>query len=58
MLTAVEDCGLVGETGWLITNGNVYTAIVIDCLQAKHSMNGIMADTSLDEIGRGWLVLR
>lgn len=58
VLVAVEDCRLLNRRGWLITNGNVYSAITVDCLQAKHSMNGIMADTSLDTVGRGWLVLR
>ena len=57
VLTAVEDCSLLGRNGWLITN-EVHTVIVVDCSQPAHSMNGIMADVSLDEVGQGWLVLR
>ena len=58
VLAAVQDCRLVGETGWLIANGNVQSAIVVDCSQPEHSMNVIMADVSEGEIGRGWLVLK
>lgn len=58
VLTAVEDCRLLGKSGWLITDEGILTAQVVDCSQPEHSMNGIMADTSLDTVGRGWLVLR
>lgn len=57
VLAAVEDCRLIGQTGWLITD-KVRTAIVVDCLQTKHSMNGIMADTTLKGTREGWLILR
>lgn len=58
VLTAVEDCRLLGQSGWLITGKGVSTAIVVDCLQAEHSMNGIMADVNLGEIREGWLILK
>ena len=58
VLTAVQDCGLLGRSGWLITDEGILTAQVVDCSQAAHSMNGIMADVSEGEIGRGWLVLK
>jgi len=57
VLAAVEDCRLLGRSGWLITN-KVRSAIVVDCAQPAHDMNGIMADVSLSEVGQGWLVLR
>lgn len=57
VLVAVEDCYLLGRSGWLITD-KVQTAIVVDCSQKKHSMNGIMCDTTLEGIREGWLVLR
>ena len=56
-LVAVEDCRLLGHSGWLITD-EVHTAIVVDCSQEKHDMNGIMCDVNLDDVGSGWLVLR
>ena len=56
-LVAVEDCALLGRSGWLITN-KVRSAIVVDCSQPTHNMNGIMADVSLSEGGQGWLVLK
>lgn len=58
VLTAVEDCYLLGRSGWLITPRMTYSAIVVDCSQPQHSMNGIMADTNLDSVGSGWLVLK
>ncbi len=58
VLTAVEDCNLLGKTGWLITSEMTYSAIVVDCATPGDSMNGIMADTTLDSVGSGWLVLR
>ena len=57
VLVAVEDCALLGRDGWLISD-STYKAIVVDCKQRKHSMNGIMADTTLEGIRQGWLVLR
>ena len=57
-LVAVEDCRLLGRSGWLITDEMTHSAIVVDCKQRKHDMNGIMADVSLDSVGSGWLVLR
>lgn len=64
VLTAVQDCRLVGETGWLIANGDVYTAIVIDCEADVHrgqmAERGLMADANMESLGhlKGWLVLR
>lgn len=57
VLTAVEDCRLLGRSGWLITN-KVRTAIVVDCATPGHSMNGIMADTNLEKRDKGWLILK
>ncbi len=57
VLVAVESCDLLGRDGWLITD-EVRTAIVVDCSQEKHDMNGIMCDVNLDDVGSGWLVLR
>lgn len=61
VLVAVEDCALLGHSGWLITPRMTYTAIVIDCEADVHrgQMNerGLMADVSKGE-GSGWLVLR
>jgi hypothetical protein len=56
VLVAVENCALLGRSGWLITD-KVRNAIVVDCSQPVHDMNGIMADVSTGE-GQGWLVLR
>ena len=58
VLVAVESCDLLGRSGWLITSKMTCTAIVIDCATPGESMNGIMADVSLDSVGSGWLVLR
>lgn len=62
VLTAVEDCALVGHSGWLIVNGDIHTAIVIDCEADVHrgqmASRGLMADVNLDEVGSGWLVLK
>ncbi len=55
---APADCTLLGKSGWLITPEKVYTAIVVDCATLGESMNGIMADTNLDSVGSGWLVLK
>lgn len=57
VLVAVESCDLLGRDGWLISD-STYRAIVVDCKQVEHSMNGIMADTTLEGIREGWLVLR
>lgn len=57
VLVAVEDCRLLGESGWLITD-RVRTAIVVDCATPGYSMNGIMADVNLDKRDEGWLILR
>jgi len=62
VLVAPADCSLLGKSGWLITPRMTYSAIVVDCEADVHrdQMNerGLMADTSLDEVGQGWLVLR
>ena len=64
MLTAVEDCRLLNRSGWLIANGDVYTAIVIDCENRDHAgmmvARGLMADVNIESLGHleGWLVLR
>ena len=57
-LVAVEDCNLLGHSGWLITSEMTCSAIVVDCMKRGDDMNGIMADTTLDGIREGWLVLR
>lgn len=57
VLAAVEDCDLLGRSGWLISD-KVRSAIVVDCSQKKHNMNGIMADVNRGKVGQGWLVLR
>ncbi len=57
VLVAVESCDLLGRSGWLISD-STRSAIVVDCSQRKHDMNGIMADTTLRGIREGWLVLR
>ena len=62
VLAAVEDCTLLGHSGWLITPGMTYSAIVVDCEADVHEgqmqTRRLMADTSLDEVEYGWLVLR
>ena len=58
VLVAPADCHLLGKSGWLITPEMTYTAIVVDCATLGESMNGIMADTNLDSVGSGWLVLK
>ena len=57
-LVAVEDCRLLGRTGWLITSEMTRSAIVVDCKRRGDDMHGIMADTTLDSVESGWLVLR
>ena len=57
-LVAVEDCRLLGRSGWLITSEMTRSAIVVDCKRRGDDMHGIMADVSLDSVGSGWLVLR
>ena len=64
VLVATADCRQLGKSGWLIANGDVYTAIVIDCEQQAHrgqmAERGLLADASLEWLGHqaGWLVLR
>jgi len=62
VLVAPADCALLGRSGWLITPERTYTAFVCDCEKdtdrGQMQARGLMADTSLDEVGRGWLVLR
>lgn len=57
VLVAVESCSLLGRDGWLISD-STYRAIVVDCKRRGDDMNGIMADTTLEGIREGWLVLR
>ena len=61
VLAAVEDCELIGRSGWIIAD-EVKSVIVVDCEadvhQGQMASRGLMADVSLGEVGMGWLVLR
>lgn len=64
LLIAPADCALLGREGWLITNGNVYTSIVVDCENGEHrgqmAERGLLADANRRELAhkQGWLVLK
>ena len=64
VLVAPADCSLLGRDGWLITGGEVHTALVVDCSQGKHKEammeRGLLADVNRPELSRqkAWLVLR
>jgi hypothetical protein len=64
VLVAPADCGLLGRSGRLITNGNVYSVIAVDCEQKAHrgqmAERGLLADVNRAELVHktGWLVLR
>lgn len=64
VLVAPADCRLLGKSGWLIANGDVYSAIAVDCEQRAHrgqmAERGLLADASVKGLNhqRGWLVLR
>lgn len=64
LLIAPADCELLGRSGWLITNGNVYLTIVVDCSQERHRQemidNGILADVNDERLNHleGWLILK
>jgi len=62
VLVASADCALLGRSGWLITPERTYTAIAVDCEKdtdrGQMQARGLMCDTSLNEVGQGWLVLR
>lgn len=64
VLVAPADCRLLGRSGWLIANGDVYTTIAVDCENGDHrgqmAERGLLADGSLEGLNhkRAWLVLR
>lgn len=64
VLVAPADCGLLGRSGWLIANGDVYTAIAVDCEQRAHrgqmAERGLLADANVKGLNHmaAWLVLR
>lgn len=64
VLVAPSDCRLLGRSGWLIANGDVHSAIVVDCEQQAHrgqmAERGLLADASRRGLNhqRAWLILR
>lgn len=64
VLVAPADCRLLGRSGWLIANGDVYSAIAVDCENGDHAgqmaERGLLADASRRGLNhqRAWLVLR
>lgn len=64
VLIAPADCGLLGRSGWLIANGDVHSAIVVDCENGDHAgqmaERGLLADANRVGLAhkRAWLVLR
>jgi len=64
VLIAPADCSLLGRSGWLIANDDVYSAIVVDCSQQEHKQamidNGLLADVSMKSLShkQGWIVLK
>jgi len=64
VLVGVADCRLLNRRGWLIANGNVYSAIAVDCENGDHAgmmaERGLMADANIESLGhlKGWLVLK
>lgn len=64
VLVAPADCNLLGRSGWLIANGDVYSAIVVDCEQKAHrgqmESRGLLVDASRVGLNHkeAWLVLR
>lgn len=64
LLIAPADCALLGRSGWLITNGNVYSSIVVDCQADVHAgimeSRGLLLDANRRELAhkQGWLVLK
>ena len=64
ILVAPADCGLLGRSGWLIADGRVMSAKVVDCEADIHAgqmaERGLLADANMKSLGhlKGWLVLR
>lgn len=64
MLVAPSDCALLNRAGWLIVEGQKYSAIVVDCEQEKHrgqmKERGLLCDQNIKELTHkeGLLILR
>jgi len=64
VLIGLSDCRLLDQSGWLTANGNVYTALVVDCEAGHHrgqmKDRGLLADVNSQELGhkRGWVILK
>lgn len=62
VLVAPSDCDLLGKNGWLITEDEVLTAIVVDCESEEHKgimkERNILADVNKENLGKGWLIIK
>lgn len=63
ILVAPADCGMLGKRGYLVTQGKVIPATVVDCEADVHSgrmkQDGLLLDSNQEELthSTGWLIL-
>lgn len=64
ILVAPSDCNLLNRSGWLIVEGKIYSAIVVDCEQEKHrgqlEERGLLCDQNIKDLTHkeSFLILR
>lgn len=64
VLLGVQDCAALGQEGWLIAGGNIYSALVVDCEGQNHrgemDQHGLFADISQSALSHrcGYLILQ
>lgn len=60
VLLATPDCGDVSRWAWVITEGEVYEALIVDCSEEWNDKLGLVADTNRDDLTHqwAWVVMR
>lgn len=59
ILLGVEDCKLLGRTGWVITGNGFYSALIVDCNQPAHTWpKNYLADVNRRGCQEGYLIIK
>lgn len=58
VLLGVEDCQLLNRSGYLLTDNNIYSALIVDCNNPQHTWpKYYLGDINRGDLTEGYLIL-